>query len=47
MEEKDLKIEKDYLAHVNSVIKVKISEMGSKMFANEEKIKEFQEYMWN
>jgi len=47
MEEKELTLEKEYLAKVNLLIRDKLSEMGSKMFANQEKIKEFQEYMWN
>ena len=47
MKEKDLLFEKKYLANVIKNIREKLSTLGANMFANEEKIKEFQEYMWD
>ena len=45
--EKELLLEKKYLDRVNKNIREKISELGQELYSKEEKIQEFQKFIWD
>lgn len=45
--EKELVLERKYLDRVNSNIRSKISELGQELYSKEEKIQEFQKFIWD
>ncbi len=47
LDEKELLLENKNLEYVNGIIKLTLSKMGSRVLKQQEKIKEFQNYMWS
>ena len=47
LSKEEVKKEKEYLKTTLDVIKDKISVMGQDLYAREEKIKEFQKFIWD
>ena len=47
IDEKELKKEREHLERVENVIKNKISSLGQELYDKEEKIQEFQKFMWD